>query len=39
VTLDTDVVVDRSAVGLDFRKQGAVKMDNHLTIHAVFARA
>jgi polyisoprenoid-binding protein YceI len=39
VTLDAEVTVDRSEVGLGFKGKGATKMDNVLTIHATFRRA
>jgi len=36
--IDTEVQVDRSEFGLNYRGKGATKMDNALIIHAVFAR-
>jgi polyisoprenoid-binding protein YceI len=39
VTFDAEIVVDRSDFGLDFRAKGATKMDNTISVHAVFTRA
>jgi polyisoprenoid-binding protein YceI len=36
--IDTEVQVDRSELGLNYRGKGATKMNNVLIIHAVFAR-
>jgi polyisoprenoid-binding protein YceI len=38
IGIDTEVQVDRSEFGLNYRGKGATKMNNALIIHAVFAR-
>jgi polyisoprenoid-binding protein YceI len=38
VTLDAEVTVDRSQLGIDFKSKGATKMENTLALHAVFTR-
>ena len=36
--IDTELQVDRSELGLNYRGKGATKINNALIIHAVFAR-
>ena len=38
MSIETELQVDRSELGLSYRGKGATKMNNALIIHAVFAR-
>jgi len=38
MSIETELQVDRSELGLSYRGKGATKMNNELIIHAVFAR-
>jgi hypothetical protein len=39
MSIETELQVDRSELGLSYRGKGATKMNNALMIHAVFARS